>query len=75
MGPVKQLKKMFNETRYLATIAMIVFMGLTLTAAFKKKMLLCFIFCGLEFLSMSWYAISYIPFARDAVKKTVFSVI
>ena len=28
---------------------------------------LVLIFCIIEFLAMTWYSISYIPFARDAV--------
>ena len=75
MGPMKQLKKMFNETRYLATLAMVFFLVLTLVAAHKKKVFLCFIFCILQFLSMAYYSLSYIPFARDAVRRVASSMI
>lgn len=76
MGPWKQLKKMFNETRLVATLAMFVFMGLTLWSAFASgKKLRTLIFCFCQFLSMTWYSLSYIPYARDAVKKTVTSCI
>lgn len=72
MGPWKQIKKMFNETRIVATIGVFVFMILTLLAALKwQKKILTLIFCILQFLSMTWYSLSYIPYARDAVKKTV----
>jgi len=71
MGPMKQLKKMFNETRLLATIGVFLFIVLTLLAALKwEKTLLAIIFCICQFLAMVWYSISYIPYARDAVKKT-----
>ncbi|XP_077342664.1 vesicle transport protein SFT2A isoform X2 [Lithobates pipiens] len=58
MGPVKQLKKMFEPTRLIATVVML----------WQKKGL-AFLFCILQFLAMTWYSISYIPFARDAIIK------
>ncbi|KAH3736707.1 vesicle transport protein SFT2B-like [Dreissena polymorpha] len=70
MGPLSQLKKMFAQTRIFATILVIVMLILTLVCAFALKnaglTLLC---CIVQFLAMTWYALSYIPFARDAVKK------
>uniref|UniRef100_A0A6I8RBY8 Vesicle transport protein n=1 Tax=Xenopus tropicalis TaxID=8364 RepID=A0A6I8RBY8_XENTR len=58
MGPLKQLKKMFEMTRLIATIVML----------WKIKGL-ALLFCILQFFAMAWYSISFIPFARDAVKK------
>ena len=76
MGPVKQLKLMFSETRWMASVAMILFLALTLISAFiLMKKGLTILFCILQFLAMSWYCLSYIPFARDAVKKAVDSCI
>jgi hypothetical protein len=76
MGPWKQLKKMFNETRIFATAGVILFMILTLLAALRwHKKGLAILFCICQFLSMTWYSLSYIPYARDAVKKTVTSCI
>lgn len=76
MGPWKQLKKMFNETRVLATCGVILFMILTLLAALKwHKKGLAILFCICQFVSFTWYSLSYIPYARDAVKKTVTSCI
>ncbi|XP_051504069.1 vesicle transport protein SFT2A isoform X1 [Myxocyprinus asiaticus] len=70
MGPLKQLKRMFEPTRLIATILMLLFLVLTLCAVFWwNKRGLAIIFCILQFLSMTWYSISYIPFARDAVIK------
>ncbi|CAH1800158.1 unnamed protein product [Owenia fusiformis] len=70
MGPLKQIKKMFQETRLIATILVFVMMALTLCAALWWHIpILAIIFCILQFLALTWYAISYIPFARDAVKK------
>jgi len=74
MGPIKQIKKMFNETRYLATITAILFLVLTMVSALVwKKTLLTILFCIIQFLAMTWYSLSYIPYARDAVKKTLSS--
>lgn len=70
MGPLKQLKRMFEPTRLIATIVMLLCLVLTLCAAFWwGKRGLALIFCILQFLAMTWYSISYIPFARDAVMK------
>ncbi|XP_077102525.1 vesicle transport protein SFT2A [Siphateles boraxobius] len=70
MGPLKQLKRMFEPTRLIATIMMLLFLVLTLCAVFWwHKKGLAIIFCILQFLAMTWYSISYIPFARDAVMK------
>ncbi|XP_050805160.1 vesicle transport protein SFT2A isoform X4 [Gopherus flavomarginatus] len=65
MGPVKQLKKMFEPTRLIATIVMLLCLICTLCAVFwwgKKGLAL--LFCILQFLAMTWYSLSYIPFAR-----------
>ncbi|XP_061847589.1 vesicle transport protein SFT2A isoform X2 [Colius striatus] len=58
MGPVKQLKAMFEPKRLIATIVML----------WNKKGL-AVLFCILQSLAMTWYSLSYIPFARDAVIK------
>ncbi|KAM6083214.1 vesicle transport protein SFT2A isoform 2-T3 [Chlamydotis macqueenii] len=58
MGPLKQLKAMFEPKRLIATVVML----------WNKKGL-AVLFCILQFLAMTWYSLSYIPFARDAVIK------
>ncbi|XP_068273488.1 vesicle transport protein SFT2B isoform X2 [Nyctibius grandis] len=60
MGPMKQLKRMFEPTRLIATIVML-----------WRKAGLALLFCILQFFALAWYSISFIPFARDAVKKCV----
>ncbi|GFT96735.1 vesicle transport protein SFT2A [Nephila pilipes] len=71
MGPWNQLQKMFAPTRILATIAVLGFLVLTLCAAFWwKKTGLVIVFCIFQFVAMTWYSISYIPYARNAVIKT-----
>ncbi|KAL4641276.1 Vesicle transport protein SFT2A [Arapaima gigas] len=70
MGPLKQLKRMFEPTRLLATCVMLLCLILTLCSVFWwNKRGLAIIFCILQFLAMTWYSISFIPFARDAVMK------
>ncbi|KAM6945730.1 SFT2 domain containing 2b [Aplochiton taeniatus] len=70
MGPLKQLKRMCAKERALATAIMLTCLVLTLCAAFWwEKNGLALLFCVLQFLAFSWYSLSYIPFARDAVIK------
>ncbi|KAG7463482.1 hypothetical protein MATL_G00176990 [Megalops atlanticus] len=70
MGPLKQLKKMCEKTRALATAIMLSGLVLTLCAAFWwRNNGLALLFCILQFLAFAWYGLSYIPFARDAVIK------
>ncbi|XP_062982972.1 vesicle transport protein SFT2B [Elgaria multicarinata webbii] len=70
MGPMRQLKRMFEPTRLIATIVMLLCFLLTLCSVFWwEKKGLALVFCVLQFFALAWYSISYIPFARDAVKK------
>ncbi|XP_046667319.1 vesicle transport protein SFT2B isoform X2 [Homalodisca vitripennis] len=72
MGPVNQVKKMFAPTRVVATIVVIVMIVLTLVSGFWiKNAGLAFLFIIMQWMAMTWYSLSYIPYARDAVKKTV----
>ncbi|KAI1728982.1 got1/Sft2-like family domain-containing protein [Ditylenchus destructor] len=67
-GPVKQLKKMFEPVRIIATLIYIVMIIFTLIAGLVLKnpplALICII--G-QYLAMAWYSLSYIPFARQMV--------
>lgn len=70
MGPVAQLKRMFAPTRLIATLLMLIFLALTLMSAlWWGKKGLAIMFCIMQFAAMTWYSISYIPYARDAIKK------
>uniref|UniRef100_A0A1B6KHY2 Vesicle transport protein n=1 Tax=Graphocephala atropunctata TaxID=36148 RepID=A0A1B6KHY2_9HEMI len=72
MGPVNQVKKMFAPTRVVATILVLVMIVLTLVAGlWIKNPGLAFVFIIMQWMAMTWYSLSYIPYARDAVKKTV----
>ncbi|KAK2160456.1 hypothetical protein LSH36_133g05049 [Paralvinella palmiformis] len=70
MGPINQCKRMFDPNRLIATIIMLVCIALTLCAALWWHIpILAILFCVIQFLAMTWYCLSYIPFARDAIKK------
>lgn len=70
-GPLAQLKSMFKGTRIIATVVLIISLALTLMAAlWWNNGMLALIFCLVQFVAFAWYSLSYIPFARDAVKKT-----
>jgi len=69
MGPCEQLKRMFSETRLIATTIVLICLALTLCSALWWRIAgLAILFCFLQFLAMTWYGLSYIPYARDAVK-------
>ncbi|XP_031695153.1 SFT2 domain containing 2a [Anarhichas minor] len=72
MGPMKQVKRMCDKTRALATALMITCLVLTLCAVFWwKNFGLALLFVILQVLSFAWYSLSYIPFVRDAIIKLV----
>lgn len=76
MGPCNQLKKMFAKTRIIATILVVVLLILTLVCALAvKSPALAILCCILQFLALTWYSLSYIPYARDVVKKCFASCI
>lgn len=69
-GPVKQIKKMFEETRLIATIVYLLSMIATFVIALALKIAwLTIISVLIQYLAMTWYGLSYIPFARNAIKK------
>ncbi|KAK7073187.1 Vesicle transport protein SFT2B [Halocaridina rubra] len=70
MGPTNQIKRMFAKTRIVATIVMFLALIMTLVAAFAlHKKALALLMVIIQFLAMTWYSLSYIPYARDAAKK------
>uniref|UniRef100_A0A3B5LT93 Vesicle transport protein n=1 Tax=Xiphophorus couchianus TaxID=32473 RepID=A0A3B5LT93_9TELE len=69
MGPMKQLKRMCDKTRALATTIMLV---RVIFFVFQwKNFGLALLFCILQILSFCWYSLSYIPFVRLAIMKAV----
>uniref|UniRef100_A0A673U245 Vesicle transport protein n=1 Tax=Suricata suricatta TaxID=37032 RepID=A0A673U245_SURSU len=76
MRHMKQLKKMFETTRLLATVIMFLCLVFTLCSAlWWHKRGLALLFCVLQFLSMTWYSLSYILKAKDAVIKCCSSLL
>ncbi|RNF05556.1 putative vesicle transport protein SFT2B-like [Trypanosoma rangeli] len=68
-GPMAQLQRMFDEKRWIATTVYLVSIVLTiLCALLLHNALLVLVCCLVQTGAMIWYVLSYIPFARDAVK-------
>eukprot|EP00949_MAST-11_sp_MAST-11-sp1_P005182 g5182.t1 len=72
-GPMRQLKAMFKPVRIVATVVYLTTLVLVLVVALavpdfggKTAVIIMLLIC--QFLALSWYALSYIPFARTAVK-------
>jgi len=72
IGFFTQLKLMFKPVRVLATIIFLASIGLVFVGAFVlDNELLCIIFVVIEYLAYTWYSLSYVPYARTAVKSFV----
>lgn len=72
VGPEKQLKLAFAKERIIATLIYLGTMVGTLLCAFMlHSVILTIICCIVQFGALFWYNLSYIPFARGAVKKMV----
>jgi len=72
LGFLKQLKLMFKPVRIVASVVLIASIVLVLVGAFVlDNGILCVVFVIVQFVAYSWYTLSYIPYARDAVKKIV----
>ncbi|XP_069377427.1 vesicle transport protein SFT2A-like [Paralichthys olivaceus] len=70
IGPWRQLRSMCAKERALATTLVLVCLVLTLCSAYWwTNFTLALIFCLLQVVAFSWYGLSYIPFARDAILK------
>lgn len=67
-GPLKQLRSMLVSYRWAATTIYFVSMILTFVFALAVKIpALTIVTVIIQYFAMLWYALSYIPFARDAV--------
>jgi len=72
IGFLRQFKLMFKAVRIIASIVFIASIVLVLIGAFVlRNGILCLIFVIVEFLAYTWYTLSYIPYARAAVTKTI----
>lgn len=73
MGPIGQIKKMFDKSRWIASSMYILFIFLTLLSGLVLKNSLLAIICTAgQYIAMAWYSLSYIPYAREAVSKIFF---
>ncbi|VDN90330.1 unnamed protein product [Brugia pahangi] len=68
MGPLRQLQKMFERGRFLASLMYLLSIVLTLLAGLVlSNPPLALVFVIGQYISMAWYSITYIPFAREAI--------
>lgn len=68
MGPVGQCKKMFDESRWLASLFYVGFIALALIAGLVlQNAPLALISIAGQYVAMAWYSLSYIPYARETV--------
>jgi hypothetical protein len=75
-GPKKQIQNMTDRTRLLTTIVYVVFMILTLVAALKWKSIVATMACCIvQYAALTWYTLSYIPFARAIVSRVLGSAV
>jgi uncharacterized membrane protein len=70
-GPSNQIHRMFHERRRNATILYLGSLVLTILVAFWKRLPLQGLWLLLltlaQYVSITWYTLSYIPFAQEAV--------
>ncbi|CUA75914.1 hypothetical protein RSOLAG22IIIB_01917 [Rhizoctonia solani] len=72
IGFGKQLQLMFKPVRVVATIIFLGTIGLVFVGAFVIKIaVLCLVFVIIEYLAYTWYCLSYIPYARTAIKNMI----
>ncbi|XP_043985667.1 vesicle transport protein SFT2B-like isoform X2 [Gambusia affinis] len=69
VGPAKQLKRMCDMSRVLATLTMLACVVLTPYAAlWWNSFGFTMLFCALHILSFSWYSLSFTPCVRKMLK-------
>lgn len=73
-GPTNQAKKMFHETRRIATGLYLGSLALTLVVAFAAdgvpgQGVVLIVLMIVQYVAIAWYCLSYIPFARQAAKR------
>lgn len=60
---------MFKKVRVVATVIFLIAIVLTLVSALVLRSVgLTILMCVFQYLALVWYGLSYIPFARSAVK-------
>jgi len=73
-GPTSQAKKMFHETRRIATTMYLGSLFLTILVAYaledvKGQGLLLIMLVLMQYVAIAWYCLSYIPFAREIAQR------
>ena len=73
-GPTNQAKKMFHESRRIATSLYLGSLALTLLVAFAAEGMtgqgiVLVVLMLIQYVAIAWYCLSYIPFARQAAKR------
>eukprot|EP00126_Sphaerothecum_destruens_P009041 Sdes_comp20413_c0_seq6m14452 len=72
VGPLRQLKTMFDPCRAISTLILLAaLVGTLISAFFLHRTGLTLLCCLIEFGAMFWYFLSYIPFGRSLVSKFV----
>ncbi|CAI5439501.1 unnamed protein product [Caenorhabditis angaria] len=70
MGPVGQIKKMFDKSRWISSSLYILMIILTLISGlFLENAVLAIICTAGQYIAMAWYSLSYIPYAREAISR------
>lgn len=71
-GVKTQLQTMFQANRFEAACLYLVSVALTLvSAAWLKSSLLCIVFALVQLACILWYALSFLPFARQTIKMVI----
>ena len=77
VGPASQCKKMFAQTRIIATCVYLFTLAAVLVVAsvadFSGKGALLIFMVIIQMMAMVWYAASYIPFARKMIVSAITS--
>jgi len=70
IGPKRQLQNMKHPTRLVVSIILVVSIVMTLISALLiSSKLLTIIFIIIQFISLTWYVLSYIPYGREFCTK------
>ncbi|KAL7418390.1 hypothetical protein Q5752_006848 [Cryptotrichosporon argae] len=75
VGFRKQWESMFKGTRVVASLLLFASIIMCFVAAFVLPAILCIVFVVIEYASFGWYTLSYLPFARTAIKNLASSAI
>jgi hypothetical protein len=72
-GPQEQLRRMFHETRRIASVAYLGCLAVTLLLLilphYRGKGFMLFLLMIFQYVAITWYCLTYIPFARDILKR------